>query len=156
VLFCVECVKCTGIAGLPLALCCFWNIQRHCELHAAHLALWTAKVSYVPMLLRMLLHNTLQHSTASSYAKLSIVWPHDHLNLAKVQPWLWTCLHWHAYIKAAALQQTYIDRKRSITVGGPAVHACHSKTALGCTVREAGWGRFACFTCSACCLCQYR
>jgi hypothetical protein len=46
-----------------------------------------------------------------------------------------------------------IDSQRRITVGGPAVHACRSETALGCTMREAGSGSFAfCFTCFACCL----
>jgi hypothetical protein len=45
-----------------------------------------------------------------------------------------------------------IDSQRRITVGGPAVHACRSETALGCTMREAGWESFACFTCFACCL----
>jgi hypothetical protein len=49
-----------------------------------------------------------------------------------------------------------IDSQRRITVGGPAVHACRSKTALGFTMREAGWESFACFTCFACCLFQYR
>jgi hypothetical protein len=38
----------------------------------------------------------------------------------------------------------------------PAVHACRSETALGCTMWEAGWGGFACFTCFACCVFQYR
>jgi hypothetical protein len=32
----------------------------------------------------------------------------------------------------------------------------HSETALGCTMWEAGWGSFACFTCFACCVFQYR
>jgi hypothetical protein len=36
------------------------------------------------------------------------------------------------------------------------VHACRSETALGCTLWEAGWGSFACFTCFACCVFQYR
>jgi hypothetical protein len=49
-----------------------------------------------------------------------------------------------------------IDSQRRITVGGPVVHACRSETALGCTMREAGWESFACFTCFACCLSQYR
>jgi hypothetical protein len=49
-----------------------------------------------------------------------------------------------------------IDSQRCITVGGPAVHACRSETALGCTMREAAWESFACFTCFACCVFQYR
>jgi hypothetical protein len=36
------------------------------------------------------------------------------------------------------------------------VHACRRETALGCTMWEAGWGSFACFTCFACCVFQYR
>jgi hypothetical protein len=36
------------------------------------------------------------------------------------------------------------------------VHAYRRDTAWGCTMWEAGWGSFACFTCFACCVFQYR
>jgi hypothetical protein len=71
----------------------------------------------------------------------------------------WTQKGWcpgSSWIWTAMIYLFSIDSQRRIAVGGPALLACRSETALGCTMREAGWESFACFTCFACCLFQYR